>query len=103
MLLHYELFFINFQVNRRDTAEAIVKFRESKNCIIPQAEGVIDVTHVPISAPHTQSKPDYFSRKPVYFVNTQAVIGSNLELLSVATGYPGSMHDARILRNTRLF
>ena len=69
VLSRYKRFFIKFPVNRRDTAEAIVKFRESKNCIIPQAEGVIDVTHVPISAPDTQSKPDYFSRKPEYFVN----------------------------------
>ena len=65
--------------------------------------GVIDGTHVPISAPDIKSKPYYFSRKQKYSVNTQAVIGSNLEFLSVATGYPSSMHDARIIRNTRLF
>ena len=97
VLSRYKRFFTKFPVNRRDTAEAIVKFRESENCIIPQALGVIDATHVPILA------PDYFSRKQEYSVNTQAVTGSNLELLSVTTGYPGSMHDARILRITRLF
>ena len=81
MLSRYERFFINFSVNRRDAVEAIVKFRESGNCIIYQALGVIDATHVPISAPHIESKPDYFSRKQEYFVNTQALIGSNLEFL----------------------
>ena len=94
---------IKFPVNRKDTVEAIVKFREPENCIIRQALGVIDVTHVPILAPDIESKPDYFSRKREYSVNTQAAIGSNLEFLSVATGYPASMHDARIPRNTRLF
>ena len=103
VLSRYERFFIKFSVNRRDIAEAIVKFRESENCIIPQALGVIDATHAPILAPDIKSKPDYFSRKEKYSVNTQAVIGSNLDFLSVATGYPGSMHDARILRNTFLF
>ena len=73
MLSRYERFFIKFP-------EAIVKFRESENCIIPQALGVIDATHVPILSPDIESKPDYFSRKQVYSVNTQAVIGSNLEL-----------------------
>ena len=97
MLSRYERFFINFSVNRRDTVEAIVKFRESENCIIPQALVVIDTAHVSVSAPDVESKPDYFSRKQEYSVNTQALIGSNLEFLSVATGYPGSMHDARIL------
>ena len=99
----YERSFIKFPVKRRDTAEAIVKFRESENCVIPQALEVIDSTHVPILAPNIESKPDYFSRKQEYSVNTQAVIRSNLEFLSVTTGYPGSMHGARILRNIRLF
>ena len=103
MLSRYERFFIKCPVNRSDTDEAIVKFRESENCIIPQALVVIDATHVPNLAPDIESKPDYFSRKQKSSVNTQAVIGSNLEFLSVATGYPGGMHDAIITRNTRLF
>ena len=99
----YDRFFIKFSINRRDTAEAIVKFGESKNCIIPKALGVINATHVPILASDIESKPDYFSRKQEYSVNTQAVIESNLEFLLVATGYPGSMHDVSVLWNTRLF
>ena len=76
VLSRYKRFFIKFPVNRRDTAEAIVKIRESENCIIPQALGVIDATHVPILAPDIESKADYFSRKQEYSVNTQAVIES---------------------------
>ena len=79
MLSCYERFFSKFPVNRRDTAEDIVKFRESGNCIIPQALEVIDATHVPILSADIESKPDYFSRKQVDSVKTQAVIGSNLE------------------------
>ena len=48
MLSRYKRFFTKFPVYRRDTAEAIVKFRESENCIIPQALGIIEATHVPI-------------------------------------------------------
>ena len=103
MISRYETFFIKFPLKRRGTAEAIIKFRESRNCIIFQDLGVIDGTQVPILALDTDSKRDYFSRKKEYSVNTQAVIGNNLEFLSVATGYPGSIHDARILRNTLLF
>ena len=96
VLCRYERFFIKFPVNRRDTAEAIVKFREFENCIISQVVVVIDATHLPILAPHIESKSDYFSRKQEYFVNTQAAIGNNLEFLSVAIDYPDSMHDAKI-------
>ena len=63
----------------------------------------MDGTHVAILTPAVESKADYFSRKQKHTVNTQAVIGSNLEFLSVATGYPGSLHDARVLRNTEIF
>ena len=41
MLNLYEIFFINIPVNRRDKGDAIVKFRESKNCITPLAGEVI--------------------------------------------------------------
>ena len=46
---------------------------------------------------------NYFSRKQKYNVNTQAVVGSNLIFLDVATGFPGSIHDARMLDATKLY
>ena len=67
------------------------------------SRGVIDVTYVLILLPDTDSKLDYFNRKQGYSVNTQTVIGYNLECPSVATGYPNNMCDTRILRNTCLF
>ena len=94
--------FIRFPSSRRETAEAILKFREIEKCVIPQAIGAIDGTHVPTLTPALDSKGDYFNRKQRYSVNTQAIIGSNLEFISVATGYPGSLHDARVLRNTEV-
>ena len=59
--------------------------------------------HTQILAPSSDSKVDYFNRKQKFSVNTQAVIGGNLEFLDVATGYPGSVHDARVLRSSTLF
>ena len=46
---------------------------------------------------------NYFSRKQKYTVDTQAVVGSNLVFLDVAAGFPGSIHDARMLRPTKLY
>ena len=54
-------------------------------------------------APSSDSKVDYFSRKQKFIVNTHAVIGANLEFPDVTTGYPGSVHDARVLRSSALF
>ena len=50
----------------------------------------------------SESRVDYFSRKQRYTINTQAVVGANLLFLHIATGYPGSLHDARILRLSNL-
>ena len=46
---------------------------------------------------------DYHSRKQKCTVNTQAVVGADLVFLDIATGFPGSVHDARVLRSTSLF
>ena len=49
--------------------------------------------------PDNESSVDYFSRKQKYTVHTLAVVGSNLIFLDVATGFPGSIHDATMLGN----
>ena len=36
-------------------------------------------------------------------VNTQAVVWANLMILDLVTGYPGSFHDSRVLRNSNIF
>ena len=46
---------------------------------------------------------DYFSRKQKCTVNTQAVVGSNVKFLDVAAGFPGTIHDARLLQATKLY
>ena len=53
--------------------------------------------------PTGDSKIDYFNRKQTYSVSTQAVVGCNLKFLDIATDYCGSIHDARILRDSALY
>ena len=86
-------------VNHRDTTRAIALFQEE--CKIPQAVGAIDGTHIEIVAP--KNPFDYFDRQHRYSVIMQAVVGENLMFLDTAIGYPGSMHDARVLRNSKMF
>ena len=95
--------FIKFPKTTYDTANAIQLFKIFCSCELPQVLGAIDGTHIEIMKPDTESAVDYFSRKQKYTVNTQAVVGANLLFLDVATGFPGSIHDARMLRATKLF
>ena len=91
--------YIKFPTNRDETARAIALFQDE--CKIPQALGAIDGTHIEIIAPDEPF--DYFDRHHRYSVTMQAVVGENLMFLDTAIGYPGSMHDARILRASNIF
>ena len=86
-----------------EVALEIQKFQDSVDCKIPQTVGAIDGTHLEINSPTGNSKIDYFSRKQRYSISTQAVVGVNLKFLDIATSYPGSIHDVRILRDSALY
>ena len=102
-MLRLSPLYIKFPSSRRKTAQAIEEFKRDYECEIPQVRSALDETHIPISAPNVDGKVDYFSRKHCYTIGLQGLIGANLIFLDVATGFPGSCHDARNLRNSSLF
>lgn len=95
--------FIRFPITEEETARMIDLFRISTNCGIPQVVGCLDSTHCQIISPDVQSKASYINRKQAYSINTQAIVGERLKFIDVATGFPGSVHDARVLRSSSLF
>ena len=84
-------------------ALAMQKFRENVSYKIPKTVGAIDGTCIKANSLSGDSKVDYFSRKQKYSINTQAVVGGNLELIDITTGYPLSIHDGPILRDSTLY
>ena len=91
--------YIKFPTTCAETKRALALFQD--DCRFPQAVGAIDGTHIEIIAPEEPS--DYFDRHHRYSIIMQAVVGKNLSFLDTAIGYPGSMHDARVLRSSDLF
>ena len=67
----------------------------------PGGFGAVDGCHVAIKTPlkHTDS---YINRKSFASVILQAVCKPSMEFIDVSTGWPGSMHDARIYRKSTL-
>ena len=55
-----------------------------------------------INAP-PQNHEDYFNQKQHYSVNLQAIVDAKLKFIHAAVGYPGSIHDARVLRLSGLY
>ena len=85
-----------------DVALKIQKFQDSVDCKIPQTACAINGTHIEINSPTGDKKIDCFNRKQGYSISTQTVVGGNLMFFDIATGYPGSIHDTRILRDSAL-
>ena len=68
----------------------------------PQAVGAIDGSHMPILKPR-ESPSDYFNRKGFYSILVQAVVDSRGRFMDVTIGWPGKVHDARVLVNSTFY
>ncbi|KAL7378403.1 hypothetical protein ABVT39_013006 [Epinephelus coioides] len=60
--------------------------------------GSIDGCHIRIKPPSADPQC-YFNRKLFYF-QLQAVCDTHCQLIDIFVGYPGSVHDARVLKNS---
>lgn len=66
---------------------------------MPSTIGVIDCTHVHIQAPH-QRKWEYINRKGRHSINIQLMCDADLIITNCVVKWPGSVHDAHILRES---
>ena len=64
--------------------------------------GSIDGCHIRIKPPSVNAQC-YFNRKPFYSIQLQAVCDHQCQFLDIFVGYPGSVHDARVLKNSPLY
>ena len=69
---------------------------------MPNTIGVIDCTHVHIHAPHERDG-EYINRKGRRSINIQLVGDTDLIITNCVVKWPGSVHDARILRESALY
>ena len=92
--------YIKFPVSEAETRTCIERFSELSN--LPNVAGAIDGTHIRIKAPN-ESAVDYFSRYHQHDFIVQGVMDGQKLFLNFAAGYPGSLHSARVLRNSTLY
>ena len=70
--------------------------------ILPNVVRANDGSHVRVKAP-VDSAVDYFSRYQQHDFTIHAVVDGQKIFLDFACGFPGSMHDATVLRYSMLF
>ncbi|VDO94396.1 unnamed protein product [Heligmosomoides polygyrus] len=69
---------------------------------IPGIVGIIDGTHVHITAP-VESEEDYVNRKNFHSLNVGVVVDYEGRIRWVSTKWPGSTHDSRVLKSSELY
>lgn len=87
--------FVKFPTNPEETKQTKLNFYEMGK--MPNSIGVIDCTHVHIQAPH-EREWEFVNRKGRHSINVQLVANAGLIITNCVVKWPGSVHDARILR-----
>ncbi|XP_056118293.1 uncharacterized protein LOC130095554 [Rhinichthys klamathensis goyatoka] len=64
--------------------------------------GSIDGCHIRVKPPSTDAQC-YYNRKFFHSVQMQAVCDHQCQFLDIFVGYPGSVHDSRVLKNSPLY
>ena len=91
---------IKFPESEAETRAAIETFQDLSNLL--NIVGTIDGSHIRIEAPK-DSAVDYFSRYQQHDSTIQAVVNGQKLFFDFPCGYPGSMHDTRVLCHSAIF
>lgn len=96
--------YIRFPYNLNEMEETKAQFEASYH--FPGILGVIDGTHVALTALPLDIENAYVNRKGFHSINTQIVCDANMLITNINARFPGSTHDAFIfggsVLNTRL-
>lgn len=65
--------------------------------------GVIDGTHVLIQAPHSSREWEFVNREGHHTISVQLVGNADLIITNYVVQWPGSIHDAYILKESNLY
>jgi DDE superfamily endonuclease len=70
---------------------------------IPGVIGAVDGSHLPIELVNRKHNSDFFNRKKFHSIVLQAVVNDKYLFTDLYIGWPGSVSDARVWRNSPLF
>lgn len=93
--------FIKFPTTPAETASSMETFRENTRSELGNVAGAINGTLIKIIAPR-ENALDYFSRYQQHDFIIQIVVDGRGKVIDAVCGFPGSAHDARVLRNSEL-
>lgn len=93
--------YVKFPQTEDEITSVSAKFEEDsgfKNCI-----GIIDGTHVALTALRKEIEHGYINRKGFHSLNVQIICESELRITNVNARYPGRNHDSYIYGNSQIY
>ena len=91
--------YIKFPHTVEDKQRVIDSFKERSS--LPNVLGAIDGMHIKIRIP-IENREEYFSEYQQYDIVCQGIVDGNTKFIHVVAGFPGSMQDSQVLRNTEI-
>lgn len=76
------------------------KFKKISN--IPNVMGAIDGSYIPIKAPNVNAE-SYINRKCFDAITLQGICDASMKFIDCFAGYPSSVSDVRIFRNSDIY
>ncbi|KAK7880178.1 hypothetical protein WMY93_033160 [Mugilogobius chulae] len=76
--------------------------RLARHKAFEKAVGAVDGCHIRIKPPN-HNKEDYFNYKQFYSIHMQAICDFSGQFLNIFIGFPGSVHDTRVLKNSPVY
>jgi len=69
----------------------------------PNIIEAIDGSHIPTEPPYDNSQAYYNNRKKFYSFILQGVCNDKLQFIDINVGWPGRVHDVKVLRHSSLW
>lgn len=92
--------YIRFPQNENEMTEIKNQFLAEHN--FPGILGVIDGTHIAVTALPLEIENAYVNRKGFHSINAQIVCDANMLITNINARFPGSTHDAFIFGGSML-
>lgn len=92
--------YVRFPITENEITATKLRFEELFN--FPGVIGVVDGTHVGLSAVPSDLEIAYVNRRQYHSINAQIICNADLLITNINARFPGATHDSFIFRNSRV-